>query len=147
MENTENGDTIELLKECNAGVKMGVDSIDDVLGNVADDKMRKLLADCKDKHQELGSETHTLLNRLHNGGKSPSAMARGMAHIKTNVMITFSGTDHTIADLMTDGCNMGVKSLHRYMNKYKAASDESRDIARRLIALESKLAQDLSCYL
>ena len=27
-------DTIKLLRECDAGVKMGVDSIDDVLGEV-----------------------------------------------------------------------------------------------------------------
>ena len=32
-----NNDTIELLKECNAGVKMGVSSIDEVLPSVNND--------------------------------------------------------------------------------------------------------------
>jgi hypothetical protein len=55
--------------------------------------------------------------------------------------------DDTIADLMTDGCNMGVKSLSQYLNKYKAADEVSKDIAKKLIAIEAKLAEDIRGYL
>ena len=48
---------------------------------------------------------------------------------------------------MTDGCNMGVKSLAKYLNQYKAADENSKDIAKRLIHLEATLAQDIRCYL
>ena len=33
-------DTIKLLRECDAGVKMGVSSIDDVIGYVKDEKFK-----------------------------------------------------------------------------------------------------------
>ena len=56
-------------------------------------------------------------------------------------------SDHTIADLMTDGCNMGVKSLNMYLNRYKAADERSKDIAKRLINLEEKLAVDIREFL
>jgi len=56
-------------------------------------------------------------------------------------------SDDRIADLMTDGCNMGVKSLSKYLNQYKAADETSKDIAKRLIHLEAQLATDLRCYL
>ena len=56
-------------------------------------------------------------------------------------------TDATVADLMTDGCNMGVKSLNRYLNQYKAADEVSKDIAKRLINLEEQLAVDIRSYL
>ena len=56
-------------------------------------------------------------------------------------------SDQTIADLMTDGCNMGVKSLNRYLNQYKAADEVSRDIAKRLIDLEEQLAVDIRKFL
>ena len=56
-------------------------------------------------------------------------------------------SDCTIADLMTDGCNMGVKSLSRYLNQYEAADESAKDVAKRLVALEEKLAQDLRAYL
>lgn len=140
-------DTVELLKECNAGIKMGVSSIDDVLNNVSDKNLMHMLEESKSKHSALGEETRRMLGRYHDGGKEPALMAKGMAHVKTNVMMTFNGSDHTIADLITDGCNMGVKSLNRYLNKYKAADEDAKDLAERLIGLEESLAGALRPYL
>ena len=56
-------------------------------------------------------------------------------------------SDETIADLMTDGCNMGVKSLSQYLNQYQAADETSKDITKRLIALEERLAVDIRGFL
>ena len=56
-------------------------------------------------------------------------------------------SDATIADLMTDGCNMGVKSLNRYLNQYEAADEVSKDITKRLIKLEQQLTLDIQGYL
>lgn len=140
-------DTISLLKECNAGVKMGVTSIDEVLDNVKNDTLLKLLTENKEEHQQLGSKIHELLNKYGESGKEPSAMAKGMSWVKTNVMLNMHDSDHTIADVMTDGCNMGVKSLHRYLNKYEAADQKSKGIAKDLIALEQRLTQELCSFL
>ncbi len=142
-----NEDTVKLLKECNAGVKMGVDSIDDVIDNVGSEAFRKLLIKNKEEHQQIGSEIHEILNECNESGKEPSPIAKGMSWIKTNVMMTVNESDSTIADLMTDGCNMGVKSLNRYLNKYDGADDKSKDICRRLINLEHDLTVDIREYL
>jgi hypothetical protein len=56
-------------------------------------------------------------------------------------------SDKTIADLMTDGCNMGVKSLHKYLNQYSAADAESKGFAKRLIQIEDDLAKQIRQYL
>ena len=56
-------------------------------------------------------------------------------------------SDQTIADLMTDGCNMGVKSLNKYLSQYEAADEVSKDIAKRLINLEEQLAVDIRKFL
>ena len=74
-------------------------------------------------------------------------MAKGMSWMKTNVELALHDSDHTIADLMTDGCNMGVKSLNKYLNEYEAADEESKDMAKRLIQLEEKLAVDIRDFL
>ena len=67
--------------------------------------------------------------------------------MKTNVKLTLNESDATIASLMTDGCNMGVKSLNRYLNEYEAADEVSKDITKRLINLEEKLTVDIRDYL
>ncbi len=140
-------DTVKLLRECDAGVKMGISSIEDVLGYVKNDKLEKLLTDCKNEHNKLDREIGELLERYQDDGKEPALIAKGMSKIKTNVMLTMEESDETIADLMTDGCNMGVKSLNKYLNQYEGADETSKDIAKRLINLEEKLAVDIREFL
>ena len=140
-------DTIKLLRECDAGIKMGVSSIDDVIGYVDDDKLEDTLTESKNQHITLQDEIQKQLDAFHDDGKDPSVMAKSMSWMKTNMKLVMEESDHTIADLMTDGCNMGVKSLSRYLNQYEAASEDAKDIAKRLINLEEKLAQDIRCYL
>lgn len=140
-------DTVKLLRECDAGVKMGIKSIEDVLGYVQSDSLEKYLTDCKDEHEKLGNEINGLLDKYHDDGKEPNPIASGMSWLKTGVKLAFNESDGTIADLMTDGCNMGVKSLNRYLNEYKAADEVSKDIAKRLINLEERLAVDIRDYL
>ena len=140
-------DTIKLLRECDAGVKMGVSSIEDVLDNVTDKEFEKLLTDCKDEHEKLEREIRESLDRFHDDGKEPAAIAKGMSWMKTNMKIAMDDSDATIADLITDGCNMGVKSLNKYLNKYEAADENAKDITKRLINLEEKLAVDIRSYL
>ena len=140
-------DTIKLLRECDAGIKMGVKSIDDVLGFVRSASLKKYLSDCKDEHEKLDRELQELLEKYEDEGKDPNPIAKSMSWMKTEVKLAFNESDHTIADLITDGCNMGVKSLNRYLNQYKAADEVSKDIAKRLINLEEKLAIDVRKYL
>ena len=140
-------DTIKLLRECDAGIKMGVESIDEVLEYVGSEGLSEKLSKCKSEHEKLNGEVQKLLDKYHDEGKDPSPIAKGMSWMKTNVKLSLKASDHTIADLITDGCNMGVKSLNRYLNEYKAADEVSKDITKRLINLEEKLAVDIREYL
>lgn len=140
-------DTIKLLRECDAGIKMGIASIDEVLDYVHDKTLGRYFADCKDEHNKLKKEIEVLLDQYHDDGKDPNPMAKSMSWMKTNVKLVMDESDETIADLMTDGCNMGVKSLHKYLNQYKAADEKTKDIAKRLIKVEEKLAVDIRPFL
>ena len=140
-------DTIKLLRECDAGVKMGASSIHDVLHYVHDERLKQLLSDCRKEHDTLDSEIQGLLDQYRDEGKDPNPIASRMAEMETKMKLTMHDSDQTIADLITDGCNMGVKSLSRYLNQYTAASEVSKDIAKRLIALEAQLAVDMRDFL
>lgn len=140
-------DTIKLLRECDAGVKMGVSSIDEVIDYVGSSSMKDMLNKCKDEHDKIDGEIDKLLHKYHDDGKEPNPMAKSMSWMKTNMKLMMNESDETIADLMTDGCNMGVKSLNKYLNKYEAADEVSKDIAKRLINLEEKLSIDMRQFL
>ncbi|MBO5354149.1 MAG: hypothetical protein J6J42_09800 [Lachnospiraceae bacterium] len=143
----ENADTIKLLQECDAGTKMGISSIDEILDKVQDEKLKKLLEESKAHHEKLEEDTSRLLSQHGAEDKEPNMMAKGMSWMKTNMKMTMDESDATVADLLTDGCDMGIKSLYRYMNQYQAADQESKGICERLIAIEERLEKDLRKYL
>ena len=140
-------DTVKLLRECDAGVKMGISSIDDVLDHVRKEDFRKKLHKCRQEHEDLQIKILQELEKYQDDGKNPNPIAKGMSWMKTNLKLTMEESDAAIAELMTDGCNMGVKSLNRYLNQYKAADEVSKDMTKRLINLEEKLAVDIREYL
>lgn len=143
----KDGDTVKLLRECDAGIKMGISSINDVVDDAKNPQLKTLLANCRTKHEMLASEIEGLLNKHGDDGKDPNPMAKGMSWVKTNVKMMADFSDSTIADLMTDGCNMGVKSLSKYLNQYKSADSKSRDITERLVKIEDTLTQDIRQFL
>ena len=140
-------DTVRLLRECDAGIKMGVASIADVYDSVSSQKMKDCLNACKDEHDSLDKELQEQLGRFRDEGKNPNIMAKSMSWMKTNMKLAMEKSDATVADLMTDGCNMGVKSLNKYLNEYKAADERSKDICKRLINLEERLTHQMREFL
>ncbi len=147
MKKTIEADTIRLLRECDAGIKMGVEAIQEVEQYSSDPELRQFLKSNMAEHEKLQSELQELLDQYHDDGKDPNAMAKGMSWLKTNIKLAVDESDKTIADLITDGCNMGVKSLNRYLNQYEAADEKSKDIAKRVISLEETLAKDIRKFL
>ena len=140
-------DTVKLLRECDAGIKMGVTSIEDVLPHVENESLKSKLSVCKEDHEKLKEKLQVMLDDYHDEGKEPNPIAKSMSWMKTNAKLMMETSDETIADLMTDGCNMGVKSLSRYLNQYQAADEKSKDITKDLISLEERVAVDIRPYL
>ena len=140
-------DTIRLLRECDAGIKMGTEAIDRVYDYVSNEDFKDCLIKCKNEHEKLKKEIRKLLDKYNDEGKDPNPIAKGMSWVKTNVELIINESDGMIAGLITDGCNMGVKSLNKYLNQYKAADEVSKYITKRLINQEEKLAVDIRQFL
>ena len=140
-------DTIRLMRQCGFGIKMGVSAIDQVYDNVCADQFKIALNSCRSAHVKLGNELSGLLNEYGQKEMEPSPMLQKMSKIKTNMSLAMDDSDKGIADLLTDGCNMGIKNLNSYLNKYKAADERSKDITKRLCELEQKLVIDMRPYL
>ena len=126
---------------------MGIKSIDDVLDKIKNPDLRNILSSSKQEHKSIGKELGEQLEKHFDDGKMPNPIATGMSWVKTNAMYLADPTDATVADLMTDGSNMGVKSLSRYINQYKNADEKSTNLAERLVNAELRLTEDLRRFL
>lgn len=140
-------DTIKLLRECDAGAKTAVKSIDEVLDEVEDPKLKVLLTNSKEEHDSLKSKIKELLDKSDTEGKDPSPVAMVMAWTKINVKMMADKSDKTIAELMSEGCSMGIRSLCRYRNEYKNVEKEISDITNQLIHIETDLVLKLREFL
>ena len=140
-------DTINLLRECNAGIKMGESAIKQLLPHAKSEELRHTLEVCKNTHATLGDETHAMLLSHGADTKDPHPVIRSISSMKICAKMMTNESDKSIANLMTDGCDMGIKSLSRYLNKYKNADDDAKNIAKRLISSEEYLENKLRAFL
>ena len=140
-------DTINLLKECNAGCKSATNSLEQVLPFVNKDHgLHDILMKYNDEHISIGDECHALLNQLKEDEKDPHPAAKVFSWISTEVKLMMDSQPDHVAELMVDGCNMGIKSLSRYLNKYPDAAPESRRLAEKLIECEKQFYTELLEY-
>ena len=140
-------DTIKLLNECNAGIKMAVESLDEVLDKAKNENLITILRNSLEEHKKLGDLTHQKLNEFHDKDKEPIALAKAMSWMSTNLKLFTGDVDEKIADLITEGCNMGIKSISRYLNQYPNSRDDVKDLVHELIKIEDKLVHELRSYL
>lgn len=140
-------DTVKLLKECDAGTIMAVETIEKVMDDVKSDDLHELLEKSVQKHKKLGNEIHELLNEQGASGKEPSMMGRASAWITSEFKLMMEDSDHQIAKLVMNGCNMGVQTLSEHINKCDDASAKSRHLAASLVSEEQHLMEDLRSYL
>lgn len=140
-------DTVKLLRECNAGCKSATNSMEQVLRYLDNEDLKNLIDEYNDKHIKLGDECHQMLNELDEEEKDPNKMAKTFSWISTEVKLMMDDNSQKIAELMIDGCNLGIKSLSKYINQYKNASNESVDLAKRLIKIEQEFMNELLKYL
>lgn len=142
-----NEDTINILKECNSGCKSATNSMEQVLPYTKDPALKTLIEDYNQKHIRLGDECHQMLNERQEEEKDPSPLAKAFSWISTEMHLMIKEDTHKISELMIDGCNMGIKSVSRYINQYQNASRESIQLAQRLVKIEQEFMNKLLGYL
>ena len=142
-----NSDTINLLKECNAGCKSATNSMEQVLGYVEDNKLKDIINDYNQRHIKLGDECHILLNKYGSDEKDPQTMAKAMSFISTEIKMMTDDKTKKAAEIMMDGCNMGIKSVSGYINQYSHANPESVTMANKIVKLEQSFMEDLRSFL
>lgn len=140
-------DTICLLKECSSGCKMAIESIDQVLSYVTDEKQYQVMNDSKKRHQELEKRANELLQEYGKTEEKPGMMASMMAQLTTHMKLMVKGDTAQIGKIMMDGCNMGIESVSKYLNQYKNASGNSRKLAEDIVEASEDFQQNLKQFL
>lgn len=147
MKNEANQDSVRLLRETNAGIQMGVSTIEQIIEDIKNEELRTVMSDAKSEHDKLGGEAHEMLLQFGCDTKEPHPVAKAMSSMMTNFKMAVERDDKAAAELITDGCNMGVKKLNQYLNEYKKADSSIKSLTKRVIRSEEQLCRDVRGYL
>ena len=139
--------TVTLLKECNAGCKMAVGSIDRIKEFLMNAELEQTLTAYKEQHKKLEEESSKLLAELGERGQQPDKIASAFSWITTEVKLLVKDDSTQIAKILMNGCNMGIQSISECMNKCPEASHDSISVAKKLVKCEEKFMEDLKKYL
>lgn len=141
-------DSVELLKECDAGLEMAISSLEQVKPEAKAENFTNMLDKYYNNHIKIQKDIDKKLVEYNSDGKKANPIAETMSSMKTNFkLMTTNHTDQEIADLMMDGCNMGIKSVSKYMNQYANANEDIVQLANDIIVLEQNFANELRQYL
>ena len=145
--NIINKDTIKLLDNCYSGIIMGIESIKHVYNYANSEELKNLLMKYNSDHEKLKGDISRKLTEYNVDASEPNPISRAMSWINTNFKITTGNTDCEIAEIMHDGCNMGIKSISKYLNKYTNAYEDVKKIAKDIIKIEDEFLLKLRKFL
>lgn len=142
-----NGDTIDLLQECVVGCRMATESMERIMRYVNNPDLAAIIMKYNEDHIKLGEDIHEILNRSGEQTKEPNPFAAMGAWMESKLKMEMKGDSHEAASLLTDGCNMGIKTLNEQKNKYTDADNTSMAFCDKIIKLEKQFADELQSFL
>ncbi|MBQ8719596.1 MAG: hypothetical protein IJY65_01010 [Clostridia bacterium] len=140
-------DSVSLLQEACSGCKYAVSSINTALDYVKDEQMQRVIKKYDREHSELGERCRTLLKERGAKEKRQSAVPEVMSRLGINMRLSMNDSKSHVAEIMINGCNMGMKTLAKERNRHPNAASECVDLTNEIIALERSMMADMLKYL
>ena len=123
--------TYEILKECNSGCRMAVNSIEQLTAYLKNQELQELFSKYKEDYEKMERESIRLSEGKLQEEKFSEKAAETFAWISAEVKMMFNDDTSKIAEMMIDGANMGIKSITEKLNRYSEAEKESISLAKK----------------
>lgn len=140
-------DTIALLGDCTANIHRAVSTMDNLLPQIHDRQLRQALQQGLLDLGQLHKQARLILTRYGANDRTPGTMAQSMARLRLDARMALRSDDTTIADLVADRCDLGVRSLSKSRNRCAMATEEALDLTGELIRCQARLSAGLRQYL
>ena len=123
--------TYEILKECNSGCRMALNSIEQLAVYLKSQELQDLFCKYKEDYEKMEKESIRLSEGKLQEEKLSEKAAETFAWISAEVKMMLNDDSSKIAEMMIDGANMGIKSITEKLNRYSEAEKESISLAKK----------------
>ena len=149
MEKETNAATLSLLEAMYKNVRMGADSIIDIMPKVADEKLREELTSELERYEEFSKEIKNSIFNMGEEAKDQGILAKVGTKMSVAMNTMMDSTVSHIAEMMIQGGTMGITDATKLLREYEntSCSKEVLDIARRIIKYEEETVERLKNFL
>ena len=144
-----NESTGQMLSKIYKNVKMGAESITNILPKVKDEGLKSDLTLQLGGYENFASTVAKMLTDSGIEPKEESPIARVSARVGMAVNTLVDSTSSHIAEMVIEGSNMGITDMTKNIHEYrpKNCSSEAISIAEQVIGFEEKNLEKMKSYL
>lgn len=148
MKDDKSKSEVTILNELNIGIKMGMDSISNVLESVIkDDNFKKILLEQYNKYNEILNKVDKKLQTFDKVPKDLPAMQKAMGIIEVKMNTTSDNSISHIAEMMLQGTNMGIIKGIKLLHNNPDMDKTIQNILNEFIDYQEKCMETLKEYL
>lgn len=141
--------TEEFLKELYKNIKMGSDSIINLMPKVSGGELRDEMTAELNRYEDFAKQ---IADQLYDEGETPTEeniMTKMMSKVGMAMNTMMDSTDSHIAQMMIEGATMGVTENTKLLRKYenKGCSEKSMSIAKETIKFMEDTVERMKAYL
>ena len=150
MSNQEAGGcTVEFLEQIYKNVKMGSESIVDLLPKVRDDGLRQEMTAQLNRYEEFAKK---LGDMIYDGGETPKEeglLAKMGIKIGMAMNTMTDATTSHLAQMMIEGATMGITENTKLIRQYenKSCSEKALSLARQTVSFMEDTVERMKKYL
>lgn len=149
MNNQPKSKDSELLQDIYSNVKMGSESIINLLPKIKDDDMKMLMTNQLDQYERYAQNVKNQLVSLGVEPKEPNVMSKLGAKIGMEMKSMQDSTTSHMAEMMVQGFTMDVTDLLQKVSVYEKMPEcrNSVSLAKEIVAFEEKNIEKMKEFL
>ena len=149
MNNNSRNKNAELLQDIYSNVKMGGDSIINLLPKIKNDHMKTLMTSQLEQYEKYAQTARAQLIAQGVEPKQPNPVAKISAKIGMEMKSLQDSTTSHMAEMMVQGSTMDVTDLLQKVSAYENAPEckSSVALAKEIVAFEEKNIEKMKEFL
>ena len=149
MNNPNKSKDCELLQDIYSNVKMGSESIINLLPKIKNDDMKMLMTNQLDQYEKYAQNVKNQLVSKGVEPKEPNPMSKLGAKIGMEMKSLQDGTTIHMAEMMVQGSTMDVTDLLQKVSVYEDLPEckNSVNLAKEIVAFEEKNIEKMKEFL
>lgn len=149
MENKHASVSAEMLDKMYKNVKMGSDSMVNILSKVKDTNLKAELTNQLDKYEQYAKQVSGMIYDEGGTPKEENILTKAGSKIGIEMNTMLDSTSSHLAEMVIEGATMGMTDMTKILREYenKNCSEQAMKLAKEIAEFEDKSVDALKKYL